>query len=169
MFWNEVGIDPRRSYRFRLGSTDGLTLSSIGQSPIWWNAKKVDKPSFSVSNNKYRIINHEINMPGIVQWNPITIEVVDVGDSVKDLLQQLKDFGYSPDELADDKGLAKAHGLSHIGNIRIEQFNGAGDIIETWKLEGAYISELRFGTLDYASDDMMALNVTITYDYAYLD
>lgn len=169
MFWNETDIDPRRSYRFRLGSADGLILSNTGQSPIWWNAKKVDKPSFSVSSNKYRLINHEINMPGIVSWNPITIEVADIGGTVKTLLEQLKDFGYSPKNLADDKGLSKASGLSHIGNIRIQQFDGAGEIIETWKLEGAYITELRFGNLDYTSDEIINLNMTITYDYAYLD
>lgn len=167
-FWTETEADPRRAYRFRLGSIEGLKIEKTA-SIKWWNAKKVDKPSFSVSSNKYRIINHEINMPGIVQWNPITIELADVGDTVKSLLEELKEFGYSPHDLEHDKGLAKAHGFKKLGGITIEQLNAKGKSIETWKLEGAYITELRFGTLDYASDDIITLNMTITYDYAYLD
>jgi len=167
-FWTETGTEPRRSYRFRLGSISGLKIGNVA-STKWWNAKKVDKPSFSVSSNKYRLINHEINIPGIVQWNPITIELADVGDTVKSLLEQLKEFGYSPDDLGNDKGLAKSNGMSKLGGITIEQLNGKGTAIETWKLEGAYMTELRFGNLDYASDDIITLNMTITYDYAYLD
>lgn len=167
-FWTQNSLEPKRSFRFRLGSIEGLELGDTGRSPYWWSAKKVDKPSFTVSSNKYRLINHEINVPGIVSWNPISIEVVDVGKTVKSLIDQLKSFGYAPDDLANDKGLAKAKGLDQIGNIRIEQISGQGDVLETWLLEGAFITELRFGNLDYSSDDLITLNITITYDYAYI-
>ena len=167
-FWTENSLEPKRSYRFRLGSVEGLELGDTGRSPYWWSAKKVDKPSFSVSNNKYRLINHEINVPGIVSWNPITIEIVDVGKTVTNLLDQFKSFGYSPNELDSDAGLAKTKGLDEIGNIRIEQISGAGEVLETWKLEGAFITETRFGSLDYSTDEIVTLNLTITYDYAYL-
>lgn len=173
-FWTENSLEPRRSFRFRLGSINGLELADTGRSPYWWNAKKVDKPSFTVSSNKYRLINHEINVPGVVSWNPISIEIVDIGKTVKNLIDQLKSFGYAPDDLASDKGLAKAKGLDQIGNIRIEQIkggkeeDGGGTVIETWLLEGAFITELRFGNLDYSSDELVTLNMTITYDYAYI-
>jgi len=168
-FWTENSLEPKRSYRFRLGSVEGLELGDTGKSPYWWSAKKVDKPSFSVASSKYRLINHEINVPGIVSWNPIAIEIVDVGKTVTNLLDQFKSFGYSPNELDSDKGLAKAKGLDEIGNIRIEQISGAGEVLETWKLEGAFITEIRFGSLDYSTDEIVTLNLTITYDYAYLE
>ena len=50
-FWTENSLEPKRSFRFRLGSIEGLELSNTGKSPYWWNAKKVDKPSFSVSSS----------------------------------------------------------------------------------------------------------------------
>lgn len=168
-FWTENSLEPKRSYRFRLGSVEGLELGDTGKSPYWWSAKKVDKPSFSVASSKYRLINHEINVPGIVSWNPIAIEIVDVGKTVTNLLDQFKSFGYSPNELDSDKGLAKAKGLDEIGNIRIEQISGDGEVLETWKLEGAFITEIRFGSLDYSTDEIVTLNLTITYDYAYLE
>ena len=167
-FWTENSLEPKRSFRFRLGSIEGLELSNTGKSPYWWNAKKVDKPSFSVSSSKYRLINHEINVPGIVSWNPISMEIVDVGKTVDSLLEQLQSFGYSPQVLGQDKGLAKTKGLDTIGNIRIEQIKGDGSVIESWTLEGAFITELRDGNLDYSTDELVTINITITYDYAYL-
>jgi len=168
-FWTENSLEPRRSFRFRLGSTKGLELGGTGRSPYWWNAKKVEKPSFSVSSNKYRLINHQINVPGIIQWNPVTLEIVDVGKTVDNLLSQLTAFGYDPRGLTKDKGIDKSLGLKEIGQIRIEQLDGAGEALETWRLEGAFITELRFGSLDYSSDEIVTLNLTITYDYAYLN
>ena len=168
-FWTENSLEPRRSFRFRLGSTNGLELGGTGRSPYWWNAKKVEKPSFSVSSNKYRLINHQINVPGIIQWNPVTLEIVDVGKTVDNLLLQLTAFGYDPRGLTKDKGIDKSLGLKEIGQIRIEQLDGDGEVLETWRLEGAFITESRFGSLDYSSDEIVTLNLTITYDYAYLD
>lgn len=168
-FWTENSLEPRRSFRFRLGSTNGLELGATGRSPYWWSAKKVDKPSFSVSSNKYRLINHQINVPGIIQWNPVTLEIADVGKTVNNLLSQLSAFGYNPQELTKDQGLDKSLGLKEIGQIRIEQLDGSGKVLETWRLEGAFITELRFGSLDYSSDEIVTLNLTITYDYAYLN
>ena len=174
-FWTENSLEPKRSFRFRLGSTNGLELGDTGRSPYWWNAKKVDKPSFSVTSNKYRLINHEINIPGIVSWNPIMIEIVDVGKTVDSLMEQLTSFGYSRTKISDDRGLAKSKGLDKIGNIRIEQIkggrkeDGGGEVIESWVLEGAFITDLRFGNLDYSSDDLVTIGITITYDHAYLE
>tara|TARA_R110002153_G_scaffold39335_2_gene113375 strand:+ start:1642 stop:2166 length:525 start_codon:yes stop_codon:yes gene_type:complete len=165
-FWTENSLEPKRNFRFRLGSTYGLDLGKTGKSPYWWSAKKVDKPSYTVNTNKYRLINHEINVPGIVSWNPIAIEIVDIGKTVSNLLSELKSFGYSPTELSADTGLKKTDAMKEIGEIRIEQMNGLGDPIETWNLIGGIITEARFGSLDYSSDELVSISLTIAYDYA---
>jgi len=38
--------------------------------------------------------------------------------------------------------------------------------IGRWKLIGAFISDLSGGSLDYGSDDIIELSLTLTYDYA---
>jgi hypothetical protein len=146
-----------------------MEIGDTGRSPYWWHAKKVDKPSYTISSNKYRLINHEINVPGIASWNPVTIEIVDVGKAVKSLMDQLSQFGYDPNSLGKDTGLAKTDALGQIGNIRIEQLDGNGDALETWRLNGAFFSEVRFGTLDYAMDEIVSIVITVTYDYATLE
>lgn len=167
-FWTdtEKPVEPKRTYRFRLSSDGDIGLGATEKS-YWWNIKKVDKPSFNVSSNKYRLINHEINIPGIAVWNPINIEMVDVGEQVDALLKHLGASGYNPRNLSEDSGIAKSHsGL--LLNLTIEQLNGAGETLDSWLLEGAFITDVKFGNLDYSSDEFVMVTLTIAYDYAYL-
>ena len=43
-----------------------------------------------------------------------------------------------------------------------------GDIIEEWKLKGAFIQDATFGDLDFASSDPVEITCTLRYDYAIL-
>ena len=166
-FWTENSLEPRRTYRFRLGSTNGLELSNTGRVPYWWNAKTVTKPSYSVSSNEYQLANQKFKVPGVVTWDPINIALADVGDVVDNLIVDLENFGWNPD--GQTEGLEKTSGEGNIGKIRIEQLDGKGKVIETWKLEGAFISRVAFGNLDYSSDDIVEIQITVDYDYALLE
>ena len=43
-----------------------------------------------------------------------------------------------------------------------------GDIVEEWKLKGAYIQSANFGDLDFATSDPAEITLTLKYDYAIL-
>ena len=167
-FWTQNTLEPKRAFRFRIaGGNIGLPSA---KKDYWWNAKKVDKPSFTVNSNKYRLINHQINVPGIVSWNPITIELADVGKIIDTILEDLgAKGGYSPSNLANDKGIAKAYENGAISGLHIEQLDDDGNVIEDWTLQGAFISEMRLSSLDYSSDEIISVTLTITYDYALLN
>ena len=169
-FWTQNSLEPKRAFRFRVKSSGTIGLGTDGNG-YWWNAKKADKPSFVVNSNKYRLINHEINVPGIVSWNPITIELADVGRTTDALMQQLGEIGYKPDNLTLDGGIGKGDGNGEgaLFDLHIQQMNGIGEVIEDWTLQGAFISEMRLSTLDYSSDDIVSITLTITYDYALLN
>lgn len=167
-FWTSNKLEPKRAFRFRIAGGDIGLPSSLKK--YWWNAKKVDKPSFTVNSNKYRLINHQINVPGIVTWNPITIELADVGKTIDTILEDLgARGGYSPSNLETDIGIAKTYENGVINNLHIEQFDGAGEVVEDWTLEGAFVSDVKLSSLDYSSDEIISITLTITYDYAKLN
>lgn len=166
-FWTENSLEPKRAFRFRLGSTNGLELSNTGRTPYWWNAKTVTKPSYSVSSNEYQLINQKFKVPGIATWDPVTIAVADLGKTVRNLVDDLSKLGWNP--TGGNDGLDKSLGNGDIGKIRIEQIDGEGKVIETWRLEGAFISRVAFGNLDYGSDDIVEVQITVDYDYAILE
>ena len=44
-----------------------------------------------------------------------------------------------------------------------------GDIVEEWKLKGAFVSAIGGGSLDWGTGDPVDMTITITYDYAVLE
>ena len=44
-----------------------------------------------------------------------------------------------------------------------------GDKVEQWTLKGAFITSANFGDLDWSSNDPVAIELTLSYDYAILE
>ena len=53
-------------------------------------------------------------------------------------------------------------------DITFQILGPVGDIVEEWKLKGAWIQDAQFGDLDFASSDTVDITVTLRYDYAIL-
>jgi len=54
-------------------------------------------------------------------------------------------------------------------DVDIQVLGPVGDIIEQWKLKGAWIQSANFNDLDFASSDPVDISVTLRYDYAILE
>ena len=161
-FWTESTLEPLRKFRFQI---------QFGDETMWW-AKTVTQPSPDVSVSEHQLINHKIKYPGIVTWNDIDITLVDVGEKGKDLYDLLSLFGYKPP--------SDIEGTLYTGNegIRKDQFNGKafniykinaeGEVIETWDLINPFIKSIKYGDLDYSSDELLEITITVAYDSATL-
>jgi hypothetical protein len=44
-----------------------------------------------------------------------------------------------------------------------------GDKIEQWTLKGAFIQQANFGELDFSSNEVATIELTLSYDYAILE
>ena len=76
-FWSSVETkDPKRNFRFTI-TFAGLQGST--EPSVWW-AKKVSKPNFTVTESKHAYMNHTYYWPGRVEWQPITMTLVDPVD-----------------------------------------------------------------------------------------
>jgi len=54
-------------------------------------------------------------------------------------------------------------------DIDIYMLGPVGDKIEQWKLKGAFILQANFGDLDFASNEVATITLTLSYDYAILE
>jgi hypothetical protein len=54
-------------------------------------------------------------------------------------------------------------------DIDIYMLGPVGDKIEQWKIKGAFISSANFGSLDWATDDVAQIELTISMDYCILE
>ena len=159
-FWSTSDIQPTRQFRF-------LVSNSNDSEAVWYWAKTVSKPSFEVSSTEHQLVNHKFKYPGIVTWNDINMTIVDTGEKTKDLVNRLKKTGYNyPTNFNQKEGISKSASTQYLDELSIQQLDSDGLIIETWKLKGAFIKSINFGDLDYESEGLVTIQLTISYDWA---
>jgi hypothetical protein len=161
-FWTLSDLEPLRKFRFKI---------QFGDDIIWW-AKSVTQPSPDISMSEYQIINHKIKYPGIVTWNDIDMIIVDIDNKGKDLYELLLTFGYNPP--TDKQGVAN-NGKDGIVKeqfnpdvFNIQKFDSKGTKLEEWDLINPFIKAIKYGDLDYSSDELLEITLTVAYDSATL-
>ena len=48
----------------------------------------------------------------------------------------------------------------------ITKINGDGKVLDTWELINPFIKSIKYGDLDYSSEDLRTVDLTIRYDWA---
>ncbi|MAL59299.1 MAG: hypothetical protein CMC14_04555 [Flavobacteriaceae bacterium] len=162
-FWSSNDVEPTRQFRFKVQTGEG----------DWWWAKSVTKPSFSVNESEYQLVNHKFKYPGIVTWNNVTIRIVDPNNRAQYWYNKLVDYGWtSPVGLVgviDPEGLSKDSINNSFEYIKIMQLDSKGDTVESWNLNNPKIASVNFGSLEYSSDELVVLDIEISYDWANLE
>tara|TARA_Y100001937_G_C7075988_1_gene310642 strand:+ start:562 stop:1149 length:588 start_codon:yes stop_codon:yes gene_type:complete len=172
-FWStpltEGQGDPKRKYRFTV-QFDELAFAGSG---IIWFAKSVTKPAMTISETEHTFLDKKYYFPGRVEWNTITLTLVDPADpdksedAVKQMNSLIEAAGYkiaaNPEQL---ETMSKAKSVSALGAIVINQINDAGKTIESWTLNNAFIKDMKFGDLDYTGDELIELSLELRYDWA---
>tara|TARA_Y100000310_G_scaffold343536_1_gene451683 strand:+ start:1864 stop:2412 length:549 start_codon:yes stop_codon:yes gene_type:complete len=173
-FWNQSSLEPKRQHRWLLYvggepvTEGGAATSSIGIPT--YVVKKVTKPQFNVSETIHSFYGHKFYYPGVVEWQQTSFTLVDpVDPDVSQILYEaLQSSGYQvPDSPLGVNTISKDLSVKALGEIiTLRQFNAENDIVDEFALWNPWIISVEFGSLDYESDAMVEVNVTIRYDYA---
>lgn len=173
-FWSDASIEPKRKFRWL------LSFRGVPQ----WIMKKVGKPNFSLGEAEHNFLNYKFYYPGRVEWSEISMTLVDPvnPDASKTMLALLKQSGYVPphnfgnaDTIPEAPGFeaGRAYTMSKAGAVRalggsiyIQQIDATGLVHEEWKLYNPFIKSVSFDELDYESDDLLNVELTLRYDWA---
>ena len=171
-FWTQK-TDPKRKFNFEvsMGAVNGKVKNYF--------AKTATKPSFTIAAGEHNYLNHTFYYPGRLTWNDVTITFVDPGKTDQDvsadstsaaLAELLLNMGYNPPSNAatdeEKTTISKSKAASALGSVTIRQFDDNGKTLDEWVLINAWVMEVNFGDLDYASDDLVEISCTIKYDFA---
>jgi len=162
-FWASPNAEPKRAYRW--------TVSFAGLAPFI--CKKVTKPSFTVTESAHTYLNHKFYYPGRVEWNTCSITLVDSRDpnTGREVLDLIQAAGYTIPDNPDSalSTMSKNKSTQALGEIIINQIDADGNTFESWQLINPWIKDVKFGDLDYESDDLLEVECEIRYDYAILE
>jgi len=166
-FWTHAqgtdAQDPKRQYRF-------VADFGVG-GDCQWMVKNITKPSVSLSEASHEYLNHTFYYPGRASWNSISVTLVDPvsPDATATMMNILKEAGYSPPTSADSLDtVSKKGSIAALGHLFVRQINAAGDEIETWELQNAWVKSVTLSGLDYSGDSLSEVTLEIRYDFATL-
>ena len=162
---NQGLLMPKLQYRFR------LILENFGVSTprteITKQVVDVTRPNLTFDETILEVYNSRVYLAGKHTWEPITITLRDdVNNSVSKLVgeQIQKQFDFFEQASA-------ASGIDYKFTARIEMLDGgngssAPNVLETFELYGAYIENVNYNTLAYATSDPATITMSVRYDNA---
>ena len=167
LFWADPNSEPKKAYNWLMG------FNSVPQ----WTLKTVTKPNFTITESSTNFLGHSFYHPGRVEWQAIDATLGDPvqPDTAAHMMTLLRQMGYDyPDGLdwANGRGgkwptgISKKRAVLAMGETYIVQLNAEGEELERWSLKNPFITKAEFGSLDYSSDEMVDVSITIRYDYA---
>ena len=180
-FWRVSAVEPKRGYRWyitfdKLGKKtgDGGLESVWAGGDLQYACKRVDKPGISVSETEHTYLNHKFYYPGRVDWSEVSVSFVDVigtNGAADIMLSLINNAGYTVPTAADTS-IQNLHTLGkyslnqQIGNVTITQVNAKGEDVEEWVLKNAFVKSVRLSVLDYGSEEMATVDISLRYDWA---
>jgi len=126
--------------------------------------KAASRPSIQFETITLDHINIKRKLQGKGEWQDITITLYDpiVPSAAQSVMEWVR-LGH--ESITGRRGYADFYKK----DITFYLLGPVGDKIEQWTLKGAFISSANFGELDWASNDPLSIELTLTYDYAILE
>jgi hypothetical protein len=167
-FWTTEALidskDPKRGFRFK------IIFEGLVSGPIVWFAKKVTKPNFSLTEAKHSFLNHSFYYPARVEWQEISMTLVDPVspiDAVAQTNRLIEASGYQIPKTENDlETMSKGKARTAIDPIQIIQLDANGNSIEVWKLKNPFIKSVKYGELSYEDDNLTEIEIGLRYDWA---
>ena len=126
--------------------------------------KAVGRPNISFGDIVIDHINVKRKLKGKAEWADITLTLYDpiVPSGAQAVVEWIR---LSHESVTGRDGYADFYKK----DVTIDVLGPLGDKVEQWVLKGSFISSANFGTLDWATDGIVNIEVTLKYDYAILN
>ena len=156
---------PKLGYRFR-AVLEGFGVSTP-RSELTKQVMDIQRPNLSFDTVPLDVYNSRVYIAGKHTWEAISITLRDdVNNSVTKLVgeQIQKQFDFFEQASA-------ASGIDYKFTGRIEMLDGgngssAPGILETWELYGAYVENVNYNSLAYATSEAATITMSVRYDNA---
>jgi hypothetical protein len=161
---NQGLLMPKLQYRFRVNF---LNLG-IGQTiELTKQVVDISRPQVSFGEITLPVYNSTMYLAGRHEWQPLTVNIRDdAGGQVSKLVgQQLQK------QLDFVEQASAATGQDYKFQTNIEILDGGNGtavpaVLETWECYGCFIQQANYNTLNYGTNDVVTISLTLRYDNA---
>jgi hypothetical protein len=126
--------------------------------------KTANRPTFTSEVVELDHINVKRKLKGKSTWDDVTITLYDpiVPSGAQQVMEWVRQ---SHESLTGRDG----YSAFYKKDVTFFLLGPVGDKVEQWTLKGAFILSANFGELDWASNDPLSIELTLSYDYAILE
>lgn len=156
-------LQPKLKYRFRVRTVSfGPSNDQIN---LTQQVMNVTKPKMTHDEVPIDSYNSKAWVAGKHVWEPITLVV---RDDITNAVSRL--VGYQLQKQHNHfEQTAPAAGINYKFTTFIETMDGGNDVVqEQWVLEGCWIQNVDYDSLDYSASEVQQITMTIRFDNATL-
>ena len=154
MFGVSTSWEPKKQHQF---------IMSIGDIPAYL-IKASAKPSMTNGEIALDHINTQRYVKGKSVWNSIAVTLYDA--IVPSGAQSVMEWVRLHHESATGRD---GYSTFYKKLVTLHQLSPLGEVVEEWKLNGTYILDSNFGSLDWSTEDVVTIEMTLRYDWALLN
>jgi len=156
---------PKLKFRFRASFLNFGVSTNVVE--LTKQVQTIKRPSVQFGDITIDVYNSKVKLIGKPEWQDITIKLRDdAGGNVAKLVgeQMQKQFDFMEQASA-------ASGIDYKFQLNYEMLDGGNganqpNVLETWEIYGAFISQVDYGEFDYTSNEHATIDLTIKYDNA---
>jgi hypothetical protein len=156
---------PKLSFRFRV-SFENFGVSNP-KTELTKQVMEAKRPSVTFGDITVDAYNSKVRLAGKPEWADMTVKLRDdasgnVSRLVGEQLQKQFDFMNQA---------SAASGIDYKFLTRLEMLDGGNGastpvVLETWEIVGCYLQGVDYGTVNYANNEVVTVDLTIKYDNA---
>jgi hypothetical protein len=147
-----VPYEPKRQNRFILRFPSSMGINE-------WYVSSAARPSAKINATEIQFINTSTYVAGRFVWNTLKVTFRDpIGPSAAQALMEW--FRLHAESVTGRMGYAAGYKK----DIDLEMLDPTGVVIEKWTLQGTFMEDVDFGSLDYNRDDIANITVTLRPD-----
>ena len=126
--------------------------------------KTTGRPNITLNEVALDHINVKRYVKGKAEWQQLTVTLYDpiVPSGAQSVMEWVR---------LHHESVTGRDGYSDFykKDITFNVLGPVGDKVEQWRLKGAFITSADFSDMDYASNDVSQVSLTLQYDYAVLE
>jgi hypothetical protein len=147
-----IPFEPKRQNRFIIRFPSSLGINE-------WYVESASRPSIKIGSTEVQFLNTSTFVAGRFNWDPITVKFRDpIGPSAAQALMEWVRL------CAESVTGRMGYAAGYKKNVDIEMLDPTGVVIEKWILEGTFMTDVSFGSLDYKSDALADITATLRMD-----
>jgi hypothetical protein len=147
-----VPFEPKRANRFILRFPSSMGINE-------WYVTSTKRPSVKINATEMAFLNTSTFVAGRYNWDPITVTFKDpIGPSASQALMEW--LRLHAESVTGRMGYA----VGYKRDIELDMLDPTGVTVEKWSIQGAFLTSLNFGDLDYSRDDVASITCELRMD-----